>query len=73
MKKPIVVLDRVNSILMPFLAYKTTVFNILSFAADLKTTFSVYTFWIFQLLHDFTPDTRCVRSRMTPLNRPKTA
>ena len=57
----------------PFLAYKTFVFNSLSSAAGLETTFGVYTFRIFQLLHDFTPDTRCVNQCMTPLNQPKTA
>ena len=73
MKKPIIVLNVVISFLTPFLAYKTSIFNSSFDAAGLETTFGVYTFRIFQLLHDLTPDTRCVNQRMTPLNRPKTA
>ena len=73
MKKPIVVLFSVIFDFMPFLTYKTSVFNSLSSAAGLETTFGVNTFRIFQLLHDLIPETRCVNQRMTPLNRPKTA
>ena len=73
MKKPIVVLFSVIFEFTLFPAYKTSDFNNLSSAAGLETTFGVNTFRIFQLLHDLTPDTRCVNQRMTPLNRPKTA
>ena len=62
------VLDRVNSDFTSFLAHKTTVFNILSCAADLETAFSVYTFWIFQLFHKITPGTRCLIQRKSKLN-----